>query len=187
MSRRASGYSCFPFAFTRNFPYCWSILIQGMRKNFKWLPVLALAVFAAMQLANPSRTNPPVLPGHDLAATNPPPPAVTALLRAACYDCHSDETRWPWYSHIAPASWLLAGDVRDGRKHLNFSDWPHDLPDRVSRRLERISEELDYKEMPPAKYTLLHPDARLTPEQRKQIMIWADAEAARLKSASTNR
>ena len=123
-----------------------------------------------MQLANPPRTNPPVTPGHDLMAANPPPPAIAAMLHAACYDCHSDETKWPWYSHVAPVSWLVAGDVKDGRERMNFSEWPRDLPERAAKRLERISEEVGYKDMPPAKYTLLHPEARLTPAQRQQLI-----------------
>jgi len=91
-----------------------------------------------------------------------PPPQIAKLLHSACYDCHSDETKWPWYSRVAPVSWLVADDVTRGRERLNFSEWPRDLPERVAKRLERISEEVDDQEMPPAKYTLLHPEARLT-------------------------
>src|SRR5208283_4184818 len=133
-----------------------------MKINWKWILPGLVAVFALMQFANPSRTNPPVVPGHDLLAANPPPPEIAASLRAACYDCHSHETRWPWYSHIAPVSWLVAGDVRDG------------------------SEEVGYRNMPPGKYTLLHPDARLNAAQRQALIDWADAAAARLKAAVTN-
>ena len=69
---------------------------------------------------------------------------------------------------------------------MNFSDWPRALPERAAKRLERISEEVDDKDMPPAKYTLLHPEARLTASQREQLIHWADQEAARLKPATTN-
>ncbi len=112
-----------------------------------------------------------------------PPPQIAALLRASCYDCHSDETKWPWYSHIAPASWLVVSDVNEGRRHLNLSDWPKDST-RAAKKLERMSEELDYKEMPPAKYTIIHTDARLTDDQRKQLMQWLDDTAEQLKAAS---
>ena len=157
-----------------------------MKKKLKWIFGALVVVFALLQLTNPPRTNPPVAPGHDLLATNAPPPQIAALLHAACYDCHSYETKWPWYSHIAPVSWLVASDVKGGRERLNFSDWPHDQPERAAKRLERISEELDYKDMPPAKYTLLHPEARLTDGQRQELIQWADEEAARLKAAATN-
>ena len=160
-----------------------------MKRKLKWLKWIFAAlvvVFVLLQFTSPPRTNPPVAPGHDLMATNPPPPEIAALLHAACYDCHSDETRWPWYSHIAPVSWLVADDVTRGRERLNFSDWPRALPERAAKRLERISEEVDDKDMPPGKYILLHPEARLTAGQREQLMHWADPEAARLKPAVTN-
>jgi len=153
-----------------------------MKKKLKWIFAALVAVFALLQFTNPPRTNPPVAPGRDLMATNPPPPEIAALLHGACYDCHSDETRWPWYSHIAPVSWLVAGDVKDGRERMNFSDWPRELPERAAKRLGRISEEVGYHDMPPAKYTLLHPEARLTADQRQQLIHWADQEAARLKA-----
>jgi hypothetical protein len=158
-----------------------------MKKKSKWILVALVAVFALLQFTNPARTNPPLPPGGDISATNPPPPQIAALLRAACYDCHSDETKWPWYSRVAPVSWLVVGDVNDGRERLNFSDWPHALPERAAKRLERMSEELDYKEMPPAKYTALHPAARLTDAQRQELIQWADREAERLKAAATSK
>jgi hypothetical protein len=156
-------------------------------KKWKWiLPAAAIAivVFAALQLFNPARTNPPVKVDFIVAAQ--PPAAVAAALRAACYDCHSHETLWPWYSRLAPVSWLVVSDVNEGREHLNFSDWPQSDAARTAKKLDRLSEVLDYREMPPAKYTLLHPAARLTDEQRKQIMDWADATAQKLRAATPN-
>ena len=140
-------------------------------------------VFAALQLFNPPRENPPVK--NDLIAAAQPSASVAALLRAACYDCHSRETRWPLYARIAPVSWLIASDVNEGREHLDFSDWPAD-PARAAKQLDRVNEVVDYREMPPAKYTLLHADARLTEAQRKEILDWTDAAATRLRAAATN-
>jgi len=172
---------------TRNTAQYPSLQLNGMKKKMKWIFAAVVAIFALLQFTNPSRTNPPVAPGRDLMATNALPSQIAALLHAACYDCHSYETKWPWYSHVAPVSWLVAGDVKDGRERLNFSDWPRDLPERAAKRLERISEEVDYKDMPPAKYTLLHPEARLTADQRRQLIHWADQEAAQLKPAGANQ
>ena len=139
-------------------------------------------IFALLQFANPARTNPPVV--HDFLAAEAPPPPIAALFRGACYDCHSYETQWPWYSHIAPVSWLIASDVQGGRRHLNFSDWPVDDPERAAKRLENASEELGYKEMPPGQYKIMHPEARLTDAQLQQLTEWLDQEAKRLKAAA---
>jgi Haem-binding domain len=155
-----------------------------MKKKWIWILGALVVVFGLLQFTNPARTNPPVLPGHDLMATNPPPPQIATLLHEACYDCHSDETRWPWYAHVAPVSWLIADDVKEGRRHVNFSDWPRNFPDRAAKRCDDISEELDYKEMPPAQYQWMHPAARLTDTQRKELMQWADQEAKRLKAVA---
>lgn len=150
----------------------------------KWVVGVTLLVFLGIQFANPSRTNPPVV--RDITATTPPPPEITTLLHAACYDCHSYETKWPWYSHVAPVSWLVVGDVNKGRRHLDFSDWPTD-PSEAARKLERINDVLDYREMPPRKYTLMHPQARLTEVQRQQLLDWSDAAARELRATSTNQ
>ena len=133
-----------------------------------------------LQLTNPARTNPVVI--SDLMTTNAPPPQVAAMLHAACYDCHSSETRWPWYSHIAPMSWLIANDVKEGREHLNLSNWPNDNPMRAVKRLENMSDEIGSGEMPLPKYAKIHADARLTKIQRKELTDWLDEEATRLKS-----
>jgi hypothetical protein len=153
-----------------------------MKKKLKWIIGALVVLFALLQLTNPARTNPPFTPAHDLMATNPPPPDIAALLRSACYDCHSDETRWPWYSHIAPASWLVVGDVNEARKHVNFSDWPYEKPDLAARKLEDMSDNVQSDDMPPSKYTLMHPDARLSDAQRDALVKWLDAAAARIKS-----
>ena len=158
-----------------------------MKTLLKWVLPALVAVFLLLQLTNPARTNPPVPPGGDISATNPPPPQIAALLHAACYDCHSDETKWPWYSHVAPVSWLVVSDVNHGRRRLNFSEWPHDHPDWAARRLEQVSEELDYQEMPPQKYLLMHPEARLTDAQRRELIHWADGAAAKLKASSAEK
>jgi hypothetical protein len=156
-------------------------LLNFMKRKLKWIFGALVVVFGLIQLTNPARTNPPVV--NDLSATNAPPLEITALLHAACYDCHSHETKWPLYSRIAPSSWLVVSDVNEGRRHLDFSSWPTD-PAAVAKKLERINEVLDYREMPPMKYTLLHPEARLTDAQRKQLMDWSEAMATKLHAAN---
>ena len=156
-----------------------------MKRMLKWILGAGVVIFALAQFINPARTNPPVI--HDFLATTTLSPKIAATFRAVCYDCHSHETKWPWYSHVAPVSWLVASDVKEGRRHLNFSDWPVDDPDRAASRLENMGEQLKDKEMPPAEYTLIHADARLTAAEREQLIQWVGQEAAKLKSPAKGK
>lgn len=154
-----------------------------MKKRLKWVLAGAVVVLAALQLFNPPRNNPPVQ--RDFLAAASPPPGVAASIRAACYDCHSHETTWPFYARIAPVSWLIASDVNEGRQHLNFSEWP-DEPLAAAKQLDRVNEVIDYKEMPPKKYTLLHADAGFTDARRKEILDWTGAAADQLRNATNH-
>lgn len=147
--------------------------------------IVGVVTLGLLQLANPVRTNPPVV--SDLITVNPPQAKVAALLHAACYDCHSYETKWPWYSKVAPVSWLVANDVNEGRRHLNFSDWPQQSPDKAARRFDAISDEVGHGDMPPGKYTAIHGDARLSADDRKLLTDWADAQSAKLGTATPGK
>ncbi len=136
--------------------------------------VLVVLLFLA-QAIRIDRSNPGVR--SDLAAE----PAVKAVLRRACYDCHSSETVWPWYSGIAPASWLVSRDVQGGRRHLNFSEWGIYDGGTRSNKLREIAEEVREGGMPLWYYTLIHRDSRLTEAERNQILAWT-AEATRAES-----
>jgi hypothetical protein len=144
-----------------------------MRKWLKWIGGAALLGAVALQFFDPPHVNPPVVPGHDLMASNAPPPVVAALLKNACYDCHSSETKWPWYSYVAPMSWQLVQHVNDARESMNFSDWPHDSPQRARKKWRRIAEAVEANDMPLPSYTWIHRESRLTPQQRKQLVEWA--------------
>ena len=105
-------------------------------------------------------------------------PETRAIAKRACFDCHSNETVWPWYSNVAPVSWLIYRDVSNGREHLNFSEWNvhPSMPEGEGEGEEHqhgpevITEVLESGEMPPATYLLLHPEARLT-DQEMQVLI----------------
>ncbi len=142
---------------------------------------IGVAVLAAMLLINPRLTNPAVAPGADFLASNTPPAEITAILRNACYDCHSHETKWPWYSHVAPVSWWLVDHVNKGREELNFSEWPHTDPRRAARRIRNMGETVLDGEMPLPNYDKAHPEARLTQAQRQAFSEWAEKEANRLR------
>ncbi len=152
-----------------------------MKKKLKWLVIGCGAAFLLLQLTNPPRTNPPVK--ADLIATLNPPAPVAASLIAACYDCHSHQTKWPWYAHIAPVSWLVVKDTNDGRDALDFSEWPTNDSETAADQLDGMSKKVTNNKMPPSKYTAIHQDARLTAEQRKTLTDWLDATATKLNSA----
>ena len=125
------------------------------------LSVGVLASFVAIQLVpyGSERTNPPVLSEPQWDS-----PDTRALARRACFDCHSNETNWPAYARIAPASWLIQHDVTEGRQTLNFSEWQ-----RAQEESSEASEEVRDHEMPPALYRVMHSAARLNPTERETL------------------
>ena len=90
---------------------------------------------------------------------------TAGLVKRACYDCHSNESVWPWYSYVAPVSWLIYRDVMEGRSHLNFSEW-----NRPQRAAGDIVHAIDSGEMPPFQYLIMHPEARLTSAEKQQFI-----------------
>jgi Haem-binding domain len=106
------------------------------------------------------------------------PPQVAETLRRACYDCHSNETRWPWYSAVAPLSWLIVHDVTLGRKEVNFSEWGNYFPATRRHKLEWIGRAIRQENMPPWQYRLMHPAARLTDTDRSALERWIESELA---------
>lgn len=119
-----------------------------------------IAVAAAAQLYRPERSNPPVDPAASFEAVVKPPPAAAAALERSCRDCHSHRTVWPWYSAVAPASWLVVRDVNQGRAHLNLSQWNIYGPEMSAIRLRQMCSEVASGDMPPKYYTPLHPLSR---------------------------
>lgn len=112
------------------------------------------------------------------------PENVEAILAVACYDCHSNNTRYPWYANVQPAAWWLADHVNEGKRELNFSNFIARPIAVQNKKFEEIAKEVDEKEMPMAEYTYLgmHPEAKLTDEQRKTIVDWAHAQMDSLKA-----
>jgi hypothetical protein len=136
-----------------------------MKLNKKII-LLSLGIpFLAIQLVPVDRSNPPVV--SDLAAPSP----VNEILRTSCYDCHSNETHWPWYSYVAPVSWLVTHDVKEGRHEVNFSEW--NLVSDPHHVIEEIHEEVEDGKMPMEIYLLLHPGAALSDGQKKTLDEWS--------------
>lgn len=108
------------------------------------------------------------------------PSAVLTILHRACFDCHSDDTRWPWYSALPGAFWLMRNDVNRGRGQLNFSRWSqYDRFDRADL-LDKACDRAASRAMPLWQYRILHPDARLDDADVAALCAWSRQEAARL-------
>ncbi len=137
-----------------------------MRTKVIWI-VVAVVVLGA-QLVPVDRSNPPV--EAEIAL----PDGVREIVRKACYDCHSHETRWPWYAYVAPVSWLVHHDVEEAREHLNFSRWGRYDAEEQAELLGDIAGEVEEREMPLQIYLSLHPEARLTQAERRAIIVWAE-------------
>ena len=147
--------------------------MRDLRKDARIVLIVLIAALVISQAFRINKTNPPVQ--SDIAVA----PEMNMLLHRACYNCHSDETVWPWYSNIAPISWLVGSDVSEGRELLNFSEWGKYNPELKSKKLKKIGEEVGNGGMPPWYYTFVHSEARLTPTEREQFQSWAAAELTR--------
>ena len=137
----------------------------------RWIGIALVVVLVVLQLVPYGRRhmNPParVEPRWDA-------PATRALAVRACYDCHSNETVWPWYSHVAPISWLAQRDVEEGRRKLNLSEW-----DRPQKEARESAKTMRKGEMPPWFYVAIHPDARLTAEETRALIAGLEATLGR--------
>ncbi len=132
------------------------------------------AFFIFIQFVQPKRTNPPVIPSKALAAHVSIPKEVQSDLMRSCGDCHSNQTLWPWYSHIAPLSWMIVDDVNQGRRHMNFQDWEaQESPKQASQHLADICKLARENGMPPFTYRIFHKNVRLTPPELSSVCSWS--------------
>jgi Haem-binding domain len=147
--------------------------------RLKRIAYALVAVFLIAQFVQPKRTNPPVVPSRSLEAHVHVPPDVLPVLKRACGDCHSSETKWPWYSRFAPVSWMIVDDVTVGRSHVNFQDWEaQESPKEAAEHLGLICKEVRDKGMPPFSYRLMHKNARLSDQEIAAICSWSQEVGA---------
>lgn len=138
-----------------------------MRRVLKRSGVFLAVSLVLIQAIPVDRSNPPV------ETEVPASPEVREVLRRACYDCHSNETVWPWYSRVAPVSWLVARDVHEGREHMNFSTWNRLSGEDRMEKIHESQEAVSEGEMPLWFYVPLHPEARLTDGDHALLRGWA--------------
>ena len=140
-----------------------------MKKKWKVIVIAVIAVLVLIQLIPVQRTNPPV------TAEIQAPAEVKAILKTSCYDCHSHETQWPFYSYVAPVSWFVARDVKKGRKRLNFSEWGTYSENLQEYLKQQIYEDVSDGSMPLSQYVLLHPGARVSDAGLNTLKQWAES------------
>lgn len=152
----------------------------------RWLKRAILPLFATLlliQVFRPARTNPSVDPKQEIHASLAVDPAVAGVFARSCNDCHSNRTVWPWYSHVAPASWLVISDVNRGRKTLNFSEWSTYRAEEQRKQLAEICKEVTEGEMPGFAYTLIHREAKLSAAEVGAICRWAENSGQEFSAA----
>jgi hypothetical protein len=150
--------------------------------------ILALTLMLIVAIAgwsSPGPVAPTADPSLALDAHNRVPAQVMTLLRRGCFDCHSNDTRWPWYSRVPPVSWLVLRDVERGRGQVNFSRWGQYNPFDRADILDKACDLASKREMPLWPYRLMHPEARLSDTDVATLCHWSRTEAARLVNGGT--
>ncbi len=144
--------------------------LSRLRKVALWSAAGLTGVFLLLQLKQAERTNPPV--ESEIQA----PAAIAAILERSCYNCHSHETDWPWYAYVSPVSWWVVEHVDHARKDMNFSQWPVFDFEELEHTLRDIEEQIETRQMPLKSYLILHPEARLSEQDRQALLAWARGE-----------
>ena len=138
----------------------------------KHVIIIVIAIFALMQVIRIDTVNPEIVPEKDFLQLTQAPPEIASIMTTSCYDCHSNQTKYPWYAQIAPGSWFMKKHINEGREHLNFSTWTDYTAEKQNSKKEKIVEEVEEMGMPLTSYTLIHADAKLTDASRQALISW---------------
>lgn len=142
-------------------------------KIFKKLLIVLLVVFVVAQAFRPEKNNSNDT-SKDISNSYVVPENVKTILAKACNDCHSNNTRYPWYAEIQPVAWWINDHVKDGKKHLNFNEFDGYRIARQYKKLEECIEEVKDGEMPLASYTIIHKDAKLSDDEKQILFTWCE-------------
>ena len=141
-------------------------------KIFKITLLILLIVFVGIQFIPTKRNQSEGVPTTDFMVVNTVPQNVSNILKTSCYDCHSNNTYYPWYNKIQPVAWFLESHVDEGKAELNFSEWENYSERRKKSKLKSIVSQIEDGKMPLSSYTLLHGDAKLSSKQKEEIIKW---------------
>lgn len=144
-----------------------------MKKIIKKILFIGLIIFLLMQLYQPARNESfeQDITGNFTKVYNVPK-NVEIILRTSCYDCHSNNTYYPWYSYIQPARFFMESHIKEGKENLNFSEWGNYSNRKQNNKLDRIAKQIKSNEMPLSSYTMIHKNATLSATQKKEIINW---------------
>jgi len=144
--------------------------------------LIIVAIFIGIQFVRPGKNLSDQAPGPDhLMILHPPPTEVRAIFERACYDCHTNNTRYPWYAHVQPAAWWLNDHIKEGKKHFNFEEFGSYSTKRQLHKLEELIEELEEDKMPLPSYRLIHSEAHLTPGEVNSLITWTASVRKQIK------
>jgi len=156
--------------------------MKRAKRILKWTAVVAACLLLVIQFTGPARSNPVAVDSQTVEAHVQMSPQVAAVLDRSCNDCHSNKTRWPWYSRVAPVSWFVIDHVNHGRSHMNFSEWGRFSRSEAAEMLTVICKEVKSGAMPLSSYTPLHPGSELSDEDVRLLCDWTNSERGRIES-----
>ena len=140
----------------------------------KKILLVLLIIFIGIQFIKPQKNIHPGAQPEDISTLYPVPPQVDSILSIACKDCHSNNTRYPWYNNFQPVAWFLANHIKDGRNSFNLNEFATYPIARQYDKIEEIKKQLDKGDMPLSSYTLIHRDAILSDAQKKAVIGWSE-------------
>lgn len=150
----------------------------------KKILIAIVVILLISQFIQPARNNGSAETPADITHVTPVPDSIMSLLKASCYDCHSDYTKYPWYSSITPINWWLNNHVEEGKRELNFSTIASATFKRKARKMKEIAEQVEKHEMPMDSYLWIHNEAKLNESQRKMLIDWAKHAAQQVMQDS---
>lgn len=142
----------------------------------KKIGIAVVVILVLIQFKRIDKTNPEFNEAEDFITITQPPTEIATLIKDACYDCHSHQSKYPWYTNVAPISWVIEHHIEEGRGHLNFSTWGTYPDKKADHKLEECAEEVEEGEMPMKPYVVMHSEAKMTAAQKTALVEWFESQ-----------